>query len=355
MHNIFHPGAVTSLELTGQGKKLQQMNKRLNIIFIAITILAVFFTSACTEEPAEVDKGAKEQRFFDIYAASSYPDAEPLASGLYFVENSVGTGASPADDDWVLINHVNSIIPDEHVYESYIENVADDNNLDISKVAIYGPFKFLNGITNAGHAEGLGLMREGGEATMFFTSDLGFGPNGNGTIGGYQSLKYEVELLEVIPDMDAYELAKIASYMDTVAVYDTIHDPTTDAVLYYMIDYATDGAPVAIDSTIEVAYRGYLTDERQFDESVEGAPYKFKVGEYDTETSPIAGWHLGLEKFKNGEKGRLVIPYQLAYGEEGRTTGKLRTIPPSETLVFDVEIVSVETEDDEEDDTGPEE
>jgi FKBP-type peptidyl-prolyl cis-trans isomerase len=329
------------------------MNKRLNILFIAITILAVFFTSACTEETVEVDKGAKEQRFFDVYAASKYPDVEPLASGLYFDENSVGTGASPAKDDWVLINHVNSIIPDEYVYESYIENVADDNNLDISKVAIYGPFKFLISTTNEGLTEGLGLMREGGEATMFFTSALGFGETGNGTVGAYQSLKYEVELLEVIPDMDAYELAKIASYMDTVAVYDTIHDPTTDAVLYYMIDYATDGAPVAIDSTIEVAYRGYLTDERQFDESAEDAPYKFKVGDYQSESSPIAGWHLGLAKFKNGEKGRLVIPNELAYGAEGRTSGSLRTMPPYETLVFDVEIVSVESDDDE-DDTGPE-
>ena len=353
MHNILHPGAVTSLELSGQGKKLQQMNKRLNIIFIAITILAVFFTSACTEETAEDDSGAKEQRYFDIYAASRYPDVSPLPSGLYFDENSVGTGAYPADAEWVLVNHVNSIIPDEYVYESYIENVADDNSLDVNKVAIYGPFKMWIDTSNAGFTEGLGLMREGGEATMFFTSELGFGSTGNGTVGAYQSLKYEVELLEVIPDMDAYELAKIASYMDTVAVYDTIHEPTTDAVLYYMIDHATDGAPVAIDSTIEVAYRGYLTDERQFDESAEDAPYTFKVGDYEAETSPIAGWHLGLAKFKNGEKGRLVIPNELAYGAEGRTSGKLRVMPPYETLVFDIEIVSVESDDDE-DDTGAE-
>ncbi len=312
--------------------------------------MAVFFTTACTEETAEDDQGAKEQRYFDIYAASRYPDVVPLTSGLYFVENSVGNGASPDEDDWVLINHVNSIIPDEYVYESYIENVADDNNLDINKVALYGPFKFLISTTNAGLTEGLGLMREGGEATMFFTSEIGFGSVGNGTVGAYQSLKYEVELLEVIPDMDAYELAKIASYMDTVAVYDTIHDPTTDAVLYYIIDHATDGAPVALDSTIQVAYRGYLTDERQFDESVEDAPYEFKVGDYEAETSPILGWHMGLARFKNGEKGRLVIPNELAYGEAGRTAGKLRTMPPYETLVFDIEIISVEVGDDDDDD-----
>jgi len=325
------------------------MKINIRILFVVIAVVGIFPTKSCTEETAEEDQGAKEQRYLNIYATSSYPDVEPQPSGLYFIDNTLGEGASPDTFDWVLVNHVCYIIPDENIYESYIENVAEDNNLDLNKVAMYGPYKMQNGTRNAGLTEGLGLMREGGEATMFFSSDLGFGPNGNGTVGTYQSLKYEIELLEVIPDMDAYELAKIASYMDTVAVYDTIHDPVTDAVMYYMIDFATDGAPVGIDSTIQVAYRGYLTDERQFDESAEGAPYEFKVGDFLAETSPISGWHLGLVKFKLGEKGRLVIPYQLAYGEEEKTSGNLRTMPPYETLVFDVEIVSVEPGDDDDD------
>ncbi len=250
----------------------------------------------------------------------------------------------PDTNDWVLVNHVCYMIPEDYVYESYIENVADDNRLDLSGIAIYGPYKLLNGSRADGFTKGLTMMKEGGEATIFFTSELGYGTTGRGKIGANQSLKYEVELIEVIKDMDAYEQAKIEAFVDTIPGIDTIHDAGTGAIMYYVIDEATEGSPVEVDSIIEVAYLGYLTDGRVFDQSAEDAPFRFKVGDYTAETSPIIGWHLGLEKFKEGEKGRLIIPYPLAYGEDGRVdpSSGLRTIPPYETLVFNVEIVSVE-------------
>jgi len=314
------------------------MNRRFNVLYIAITILAIFLTTACTEETAEEDPGMKEQRFFDIYQESRYPGSEPLASGLFFLENSVGEGVSPDEDDWVLVKHVSSVIPDEVIYESYIENVAEDNNLDPNQVAMYGPFKMLNGSINEGLTEGLTLMREGGEATMFFTSELGFGETGNGKIGGFKSLKYEVELLEVIPDIEAYEQAHIDSYMDTVAVSDTIHDPIEDVVMYYIIDLETEGKAIGLDSVVAVAYKGYLADGRVFDESSVEDSATFTVG-----PDVITGWELGLQRMKEGEKGRFVIPYQLAYGEEGRKdpNSGLVTMPPYETLFFDIEILSV--------------
>jgi len=314
------------------------MNKRFNILFLAFAVMAVFFITACEEEVVVVDKGVQEHRFFDIYASSRYPGSDPLESGLHFLENTAGAGVSPDTNDWVLVKHVSYVIPDEYVYESYIENVAEDNNLDPGHVALYGPFKMLNGSINEGFTEGLTLMHEGGEATMFFTSELGFGENGNGKIGGYNSLKYEVELLEVIPDIDAYEQAHIDSYMDTVAVSDTIHDPIADVVMYYMIDHETDGTAIGPDSVVAVAYKGYLADGRVFDESSVEDSSTFTVGE-----DIIPGWELGLQRMKAGEKGRFVIPYQLAYGEEGRkdTQSGLRTIPPYETLFFDIEILSV--------------
>lgn len=325
-----------------------KINHRILIIIIALA--AVFLNQACTEETADSDPGADEQRYLDIYMTNTYPDAEPLQSGLYYIEETEGEGNSPDSTEWVLVNHVSyTVVPIYAIYESYIENVADDNNLDPNNVAMYGPYKMQNGTRNLGLMEGLSLMKPGGQATLVFSSDLGYGSTGSGNIPQYSSLKYEIELLEVIPDMDAYELAKIAAYIDTVEVYDTIHDPLTDAVMYYIIDEATDGAPVGVDSIIQVAYKGYLTDERVFDQSAEGLTYDFKVGDFSAETSPIVGWHLGLLKFKDGEKGRLVIPYQLAYGEEEKTQGSLRTMPPYETLVFDVEVVSVVGGDEDED------
>jgi FKBP-type peptidyl-prolyl cis-trans isomerase len=92
---------------------------------------------------------------------------------------------------------------------------------------------------------------------------------------------------------------------------------------------------------VAIAYRGYLVDGREFDESEEDAPFVFKVGDYEADSSPIRGWHLGVTQFKEGEKGRLIIPYPLAYGEAGRVQDNTVAIPQYETLVFDIKIDSV--------------
>ena len=185
-----------------------------------------------------------------------------------------------------------------------------DNDLDPDTTALYGPYKLLNGSRNEGLTEGLTLMREGAQATMFFTSDLGYGVEGDGNISPYQSLKYEVELLKVIKDIDVYEQSRIDAYLDTVPQYDTIHDPESDAIMYYIVDQATNGSPAAIDSLVEIGYKGYFMDGRVFDASTADNPFIFTVGS----GSVITGWDLGMPKLKEGEKARFIIPYQMAYG-----------------------------------------
>jgi FKBP-type peptidyl-prolyl cis-trans isomerase len=283
----------------------------------------------------------QEQRFFNIYLAANYPDAVPQASGLYYLEHTAGTGVMPGPEDWVLVNHVSYTIPDNVVFESYIESVARDiRQFDAS--AMYGPYKMYNGTNVPGLNEGLSMMREGGKATLLFTSDLGYGSNKSGSVGAYRSLKYEVELLDVIGDMeeiDAYEQAKIDTYLDTVAQYDTIYDADTEEVITYIVDVATDGPLVGLDSTISVTYKGYLMDGRVFDEKTAEDPFIFKSNSMEW----VARWDLVLPRLHEGEKVRMIFPYQLAYGEVGDYTnsGKLK-IPPFETLIFDLEILSVE-------------
>ena len=116
-----------------------------------------------------------------------------------------------------LVNHVAYLLPDDDVYDSYIENVARDNRF-YDAAAMYGPYKMYNGTNVEGLKEGISMMREGGEATFMFTSDLGYGSANSGSVGAYRSLKYEVELLEVLgmDNLDAYEAAKILTYLDTM-------------------------------------------------------------------------------------------------------------------------------------------
>ena len=329
------------------------MKKLYRIIPLLVGIAGLIYMTSCEEDNSDQYGSYQEQRFFDIYREANYPDAIAQASGLYYLENKEGAGIMPGDSTWVLINHVAYIIPDDIVYETYLENVAIDNRIQDTS-ALYGPYKIRNGLYNEGYTEGLNMMREGGEATILFTSELGYGSSNTGKVTAYSSLKYEVALLEVLgDDIEAYEAEKIVAYTDTIIGVDTIYDSTEDVIMYYVVDESTDGPPVAIDSTIQVAYKGYLIDGRVFDQSPDGNYYEFKVGDYTAETSPIKGWYLGLEKFKEGEKGRLIIPYLLAYGANGKYTSMGNvSIPPYETLVFDVEVISVYQDDD---DIHPEE
>jgi len=171
------------------------MKIQYRIALVVFMIAGMILSRSCTEETGETDYGAKEQRYLDLYMAENYPDASPRDNGLYFIEETHGTGDSPAEDDWVLVNHVCYMLPEEYIFESYIENVAQDNNLDPSGIAMYGPFKMPNGTRNVGLTEGLSLMKEGGETTLVFHSDLGYGSTGNGTVAAYKSLRYEIELL----------------------------------------------------------------------------------------------------------------------------------------------------------------
>lgn len=308
-----------------------------NIIIIAILAGAV----ACTKDTSTEDRQEQELRYFDIYRTVNYPEAEAYPDGLYYQEQRAGNGLSPDEDDWMLLNYVGYEIPGDKVFVSYIENVAKDNGLDPNGVALYGPFKMMNGRVNDGFTRGVSLMREGGQGTILFSSELGYGSSGNSSIDPFTSLKYEIELLEVIEDIDLYEQSRIDAYIDTIANYDTIVEAGTGAVMYYIIDQATDGEEIVEDSAVSLAYTGMLLDGRVFDEADADNPFEFTVG--DADVNLILGWNLGLMKLKEGEKARLLIPYPLAYGENGETdaTSGLRTIPPYETLLFYIEVLQV--------------
>ena len=79
-------------------------------------------------------------------------------------------------------------------------------------------------------------------------------------------------------------------------------------------------------------YTGWLRDGTQFDSSVGREPFQFVQGRRQV----IAGFDLGFEGMKAGGKRRLFIPYQMAYGEQGRGS-----IPPKAELVFDLELLDV--------------
>jgi len=107
----------------------------------------------------------------------------------------------------------------------------------------------------------------------------------------------------------------------------------TESGLQYKILEPGAGDSPAVADVATVHYRGTLIDGTQFDSSYDrGQPATFPVG------GVIAGWTEALQLMSPGAKWQLVIPAALAYGERGAG----QDIGPNATLLFDVELISVE-------------
>jgi len=111
---------------------------------------------------------------------------------------------------------------------------------------------------------------------------------------------------------------------------------TTDSGLQYKIlqkSKNTDNSHPTEDSTVIAHYEGRLIDGKIFDSSYQrGTPLKFEL------SNVIPGWQEALKMMKPGDIWEVYIPAKLAYGEKGAGN----TIGPNETLIFKVELISVE-------------
>ncbi|MDE3737620.1 MULTISPECIES: FKBP-type peptidyl-prolyl cis-trans isomerase [Pseudomonas] len=107
---------------------------------------------------------------------------------------------------------------------------------------------------------------------------------------------------------------------------------TTASGLQYEIVKKAEGAQPKATDVVTVHYEGKLTDGTVFDSSVQrGSPIDLPVN------GVIPGWVEGLQLMHVGEKVKLFIPSELAYGEQSPSPA----IPANSVLVFDLELISI--------------
>ncbi|EWC41894.1 peptidyl-prolyl cis-trans isomerase [Stutzerimonas stutzeri KOS6] len=107
---------------------------------------------------------------------------------------------------------------------------------------------------------------------------------------------------------------------------------TTESGLQYEVIQSAEGRQPTENDVVTVHYEGSLTDGTVFDSSIKrGSPIDLPVG------GVIQGWVEGLQLMHVGEKFKLYIPSELAYGEQSPSP----LIPANSVLVFDLELLGI--------------
>ncbi len=216
-----------------------------------------------------------------------------------------------------------SVNTNDKVFMQYSGYFTDFKKFDSSYDNGEKPFEVILGRHRViqGWDKGIVGMKVGEKRRLYIPYQLGYGDNGRQPIPPKADLIFDVELVNM----------EKLSYPDFVnGSTDTV---TMDNGVKYIIGTKTDGAKINPHDVVSFAYVGSFTDGTIFDASYDrNDSLSVEVASQKV----IKGLDYGLLELKVGEKARFFIPYDLAYGEQGREP----IIPAKADLIFDVHILS---------------
>ncbi len=187
------------------------------------------------------------------------------------------------------------------------------------------PFEFVLGMKQviAGWDEAILYLKLGDKAIITVPPDLGYGDVKMAKIPAGSFLVFDLEVLDIFRDFAPKQF--VVKPKEVVK---------TQSGLEYSILLQGNGAKAEKGKTAEVHYTGFLENGDIFDSSIlRGHTIFFRVGA----GMVIPGWDEGIALLNTGGKAFLNIPYELAYGENGRPP----LIPPKARLIFNIELISV--------------
>ncbi|CAN5780901.1 FKBP-type peptidyl-prolyl cis-trans isomerase [soil metagenome] len=283
-------------------------------IIPVMLVLAFAFAPACISKKGKKDKTpvAASDGVTRKYTAKTVKSPVPvkLSKGMEYTITAAGNGPAVKNGDRVSM--------------LYTGKLLNDTIFDATSRRGNTPFAFKVGGHQViqGWDSIVSRLHGGDKAIMRIPAEYGYGARANGAIPANSVLIFEVEVLDIIsPPVQWNAKGK-----------DTITTPSGLKVVMFQT-YPAQPKP-ATGKTVKVHYSGYNMDGSMFDSSVErDQPFSFTLGQGQV----IKGWDEGIAMLREGEKAKLIIPYNLAYGEQGRPP----MIPAKATLIFDVELISI--------------
>jgi len=269
-----------------------------------------------TDEPAPTEEAPAPAADTESESGGTTPlregDVQSTASGLQYIILEEGDGPSPESGDLVQVNYVGMLEDGTEFDNSYTRGEPIQ-------------FPLGQGMVIPGWEEGIQLLKVGSKAQLIIPPELAYGEAGaGGVIPPNATLYFDVELVDIPP----------GSPDNPTDVAEADLSATDSGLQYYDIEEGDGPMPTA-GQAVTAHYTGWLEDGTKFDSSIDrGQPFRFVVGQ----GMVIPGWDEGIMTMKVGGKRQLVIPAELAYGEEGAGGG---LIPPNATLIFEIELLEV--------------
>jgi FKBP-type peptidyl-prolyl cis-trans isomerase FkpA len=191
------------------------------------------------------------------------------------------------------------------------------------------------------------MLSPGDSATVFVPSDSIFTPQSEQqrppNIAEHTDLKFTFKVVKTQTmaeyEAEAQQKAIALQAEEDKTILDFIKKnklvfQKTESGLYYVQKKKGTGVKAKAGDNVKVHYTGRLIDSTKFDSSVDrGQPFEFGLGQHQV----IQGWDEGIALMNKGEKGTLLIPSKMGYGERGSPP----TIPANSVLLFDVELVDI--------------
>ena len=268
-----------------------------------LSMFIVLFVSCNSDDSIPKDYTVENEQEIIDYIAEHNLNATPTGSGLYYVIEEEGTGAEITSTSDISVRYKGTLT-DGEVFDESTEGISFN----------------IQGVIS-GFSEGVQLFNEGGSGLLIIPAHLGYGSEKSGSIPAGSVLIFEVELID-------YEVENEQEIVDYITE-NNLTATRSDSGLYYVINEEGIGENPTEESNVTVAYKGYLTNGDVFDEStVSGVSFNLN--------QVIPGWTEGIQYFKEGGNGQLLIPSHLGYGRFGD-----QSIPGGSVLIFDIDLKSI--------------
>jgi FKBP-type peptidyl-prolyl cis-trans isomerase len=313
------------------------------LVIILVVLMNITLNSCLKDEWDEYEKQEKSDR--DVYLQSLRDQGYTVIEedGIYYVKITEGTGISPAVTDYVAIDFTGRKT-DNTIIETTDSNLIDEwTNYQYLDHYIFGPKKIYLGNSIEGFYRGVTKMHEGDRFIIIIPSELAY--------MDYETLVYDVELLRVIPDPEAYDSIQLNTVldeqnMDTTDIIDNVYYRETESSL--IVDHIST---VETNDSVSVRFDSYYIIENSLvlfeSNRTEGSALKFKYS--SSASAPegylpfTEGFLAAIDTMSTGTKARVIVPYEYGYEAAGyrHPYYSYIIVPAYTSLVYDIEIEDI--------------